>query len=214
LLLSVLLLLPALSASAAPALFYPSGTLSFSYSQLPFGPISGSYEASGSLLDLDSFPAGPAACAAASMTYHGTTYLLVLSGRQNPDSSVDAAFVWLAKPAIMAGSYPLDLTSYTALFGYLEGATGVDWPTGNRFHETNWTEWLELVTARNTWVGASGGVTLLAVDPSRLEGIFQVIAVDPEPPMSIMIPDGFFSFGATVSVDDASWGSIKAGYAE
>lgn len=208
-----LALLAAGAAGAEPAALYPGGMMSFTYRRIPFG-LNGTFRSDGDVTDPSAFPAsGPGATTAAYAEADGTAYLLVVGGLLNADESVDAAALFLRMPAPVApGTYPVDKAGYTARFGFVDDATAVVLPAD--LTTTDFDTWVSAIQAPHKFLGVLGYITLTQVEAGLLQGMFSLTATDAVTGLPVLVPDGIFSVGTTVSVDGASWGGIKAGYRE
>jgi len=201
------------SSQAAPAAFYPSGVMSFTYQQVPFG-LNGAFASDGAVFAPAAFPAGgPGATTAMYAEAEGRAFPLVAGGVFNADRSVDAAALFLRLPApIVPGTYSIDLVNYTAVFAFVDDATAVDLP--DDITTTDFDTWVAAIQSSHKFLSAVGSITIAQIDPGTLQGMFALTATDLVTGMPVLIPDGIFSVGTTTAVESGSWGGIKALYRE
>jgi len=181
------------------------GTMSFVYSQVGGGPISGSFLSDGDL-QLDPPNMGTAA---ATYTLDGLEYLVVVGGFDNGTSFTDVSVI-IVRGAVAPGPGPYAFDGANAFFFFVDDASGYDVPAD--ICTTNWT--LELVgaVAAGKYGVTSGLLTFDTVSSTSVTGTFSGTAIDPNTFTTLLISNGEFNVQGSTSVDAASWGGVKSAY--
>jgi len=209
-----LLVLLSTAAYADSVHFYPGGEMSFTYMQIPPGPISGTFFAQGDVSDPQSIPPpGTGATSALAVEIDGMYYLLIVGGFGNADRSADIGFVFIMSPTpIGPGVYPLDPVGFTTLFGFLDDASDIVLP--GDLTTTDWVVWVSSITAAHKFLGTSGSVVITVLTPSDIQATFAVTAGEFGGGPIIGIPDGYISVGTVLDINQDSWGAVKNLYSE
>ena len=199
----------------APAtiLVYEQGWVGFKFAQFPVGPYGGNFYSDGNVTDPGAFPpGGSGASLAVRTTVAGIDYLVIFGGLQNSDTTADVAFLFLKTPSPLApGNYPIDPVGFSALFGFVDDASGLDLPDDP--HATDWTAWVAGLIAEHKLLSASGSIQLTTVTDILIEGTFSGLAAEFGNGFMVSFTDGAFSLDPPpLSVDQSSWGSIKGLY--
>ena len=199
----------------APAtiLVYEQGSVGFKFSQFPVGTYGGNFFSDGNVTDPGAFPPGESgASLAVRTTVAGVDYLVIFGGFQNTDRTADVAFLFLKKNSPLSpGNYPIDPVGFSALFGFVDDASGLDLPDDP--HATDWMAWVSGVVAKHKLLSASGTIHLSTVSDVLVEGTFSGLAAEFGGGMMVSFEDGMFSLDPPpLSVDKSSWGSIKSLY--
>ncbi len=193
--------------------FLDEGVMSVDYAQFPVGPYVGSFLSDGSISDPDAFPpGGPGASIAIRTNVAGVHYLVVLGGKQNPDASIDGAFLFLKSSVPFApGVFPIDPVGFTALFGFADDASEIDVPEITDLQ--NWQAWIEGIIAEHKLLSASGAIVLTSVTDGLLEGTFSGLGGEFGGGIMASFTNGVFSIGPEpLAVEGSSWGAIKGLY--
>lgn len=197
----------------ASVLVYDRGTVGFGYSQFPVGPYSGTFLSDGAVTDPGAFPQGGTGASMAIRTeVAGVHYLVVFGGRQNAGPSADVAFVFLRSVTPFApGVYPVNPTTYSAIFGFVDDATSITIP---QFPETtNWQAWVAGIIASHKLLSASGAIVLTSISDTLIEGTFSGIGGEFGGGVLASFTNGIFSLNPQpLAVESTSWSSVKALY--
>jgi len=177
--LGTLILLSILTLPAAAQL-YDAGQLSFSYVQTPFPGYSGSFDAEGVALPPDGqLPPGQTE-AVGGGTAPATTDSLqtaIYAVTANADGTFDVALAALrTEGAPTPGTYPVDLTTGTALFGFIDDAVAFDLP--DTLDQDHLVDWLLNLPAAHKLISTSGSITLAGADADTLYGTFSGTTID------------------------------------
>lgn len=196
----------------ADAQAFDGGRLEFGYREFPFGLYSGSFFAEGSVLDFGAFPPSfPGAVHAAHVRHDGFHMIVVLGGFQNPDGSVDLAFLFLrSEEPFTTGQYVVDPVTYSIVFGFVDDGTDVQIPED--LWNANWQTVFDSVLASHKLGSVSGVITLDVVEPGRVSGSFAGYMAEPDG-VRVVVTDAAFSAGTVIlPVESSSWSRIKAIY--
>jgi len=197
----------------ATVLVYEQGSVGFTFAQFPVGPYKGEFLSNGSVLDPGSFPpGGSGASMAVRTTVAGTHFLVIFGGLQNLDTTADVTFLFLRSSSPLApGVYPVDPVGFSAIFGFVDDASGLDLPDDP--DATDWQAWVAGLIAEHKLLSASGSIQLTTVSDLLIEGTFSGLAGEFNNGFMVSFTDGTFSLDPPlVSVDESSWGSIKGLY--
>jgi hypothetical protein len=145
-------------------------------------------------------------------TVDGFHYLVVFGGLQNLDSTVDLAFVFLRSPSPFApGSYPVNISQYSAFFGFVDDASSIDIPDNP--WSADWPTWIAGLNADHKLLAGSGAISLTSISNALLEGTFSGITGEFGGGILVGVTNGTFSLDPeALSIEDNSWGHIKALY--
>ncbi len=171
---------PAAAQIADADTLYDAGSLSFSYVQTPFPNYSGTFDAEGEGLAPDgTLPPGMTeAVGGGSATAAGDTVATAIYGvTANANGTFDVAVVALQTVGpLTAGSYPVDATGGTALFGFIDDAASIDLP--DTLDAEHVQQWLQDLPAVHKLVSASGSIQIAEVSADTLRGSFSGTTID------------------------------------
>jgi len=202
--LTAFLALPATAQIADPDTLYDAGSISFDYVQTPFPSYSGTFAAEGEGLDPDgTLPPGVTEAvgggsAVATLDTVATVFYGVVA---NVDGTFDSVLVALKTIGpLTAGTYPVDLTSGTAIFGFIDDAENFDLP--DTLDNDSIMEWLQDLPAAHKLVSLSGSIQIVGVSADTLHGTFSGTTVDLDNTLFFVnINDGQFALsGADLPV--------------
>jgi hypothetical protein len=200
-----------LAVTATPATG-ATDSLHFGYRQVTGGNYSGTFHAEGTVTDLAAFPPREGGVHATHVSEEGMHTLLIVGGFENDDSSGDVAFLLLQSDEPLApGAYSIDPGSFSAEFGFVDDAVGVEIPANPS--DVDWGAYAAAIVAAHKFIGISGVITLDEVADDYVSGSFAGAMIATDLTMMIAATDASFAAGtAALSVRPASWARIKSEY--
>jgi hypothetical protein len=207
------LLLAFLAPAPAPAtiLVYEQGSVGFEFDQYPSGPYGGAFLSNGNVTDPSAFAPGGsgASMAVSTITVAGAHHLAIFGAVRNSDTTGDLAFLYLRSSSeLTPGTYPVDPVGFTAIFGFVDDATSLDFPDDPDV--LDWQAWIAGLNAEHKLLSATGSIEITKLNDVLVEGKFSGITGEFGNGFMATIKDGTFSIDPPpLSVDKSSWGSIK-----
>jgi len=171
---------PAAAQIADPDTLYDAGAISFDYVQTPFPNYSGSFAAAGeALLPDGTLPPGAteAVGGGSALALLDTVATAIYGVVANSDGTYDAALVALRTVGpLTAGSYPVDVSGGTAIFGFIDDAASLDLP--DTLDTAELLQWFQDLPAAHKLVSTTGSIQIAAVSADTLRGSFSGTTVD------------------------------------
>lgn len=184
---------------------FDGGDMAFDYVQTPFPNYSGSFAASGPALPPDGqLPPGQTSGVG------GGTVPVTADSLQtafyavnaNDDGTFDVALAALRTDGEPTpGTYPVDLTTGTALFGFIDDAVSLDLP--DTLDQEHLVDWLLNLPAAHKLISTSGSISVAGASADTLYGTFNGTTVDVDNIFFLVnVNDGSFALsGAEVVLD-------------
>jgi len=178
--LAALIVIPAAAQIADPDTLYDAGSISFDYVQTPFPNYSGTFAAEGDGLNPDgTWPPGvtEAVGGGSAIATLDTVATVLYGAIANADGTFDSVLVALKTIGpLTAGTYPVDITNGTAIFGFIDDAENFDLP--DTLDNDSIMEWLLDLPAAHKLISASGSIQVAGVSADTLYGTFSGTTVD------------------------------------
>jgi hypothetical protein len=176
----LLAILPARAQIADPDTLYDAGSLAFDYAQTPFPFYAGSFAAAGEgLLPDGTLPPGAteAVGGGSALAAQDTVVTAIYGLTANADGTYDAALVALRTVGpLTAGSYPVDLTGGTAIFGFIDDAAEFDLP--DTMDTEVLLQWIQDLPAAHKLISTSGSIQVAEASADTLHGSFEGTTLD------------------------------------
>ncbi len=192
---------------------YSEGSMAFSYQQWPFGSYGGSFSAEGFAPDSSGFPPGQTeGCGGFLGIMSDTTTALAYGISLEPDGRADGGLVLVrGAGGLGPGTYPVDLTGFTAIFGFIDNADTLSIPSNPDSLDP--FELLESIVADHKLIAASGQINVSTVDEEGFSGTFSGLMADYDNPLFLVsLNNGTFSVTATeVTVDFTDASAFRPG---
>ncbi|MBC8367891.1 T9SS type A sorting domain-containing protein [bacterium] len=175
---AMLMALPALSQDEVLAEYY-QGSYHFDYQQWPFGSYSGTFDATGEILDPDlGWAEGQTQSVGGRMEIMSDTLTVWGYGAKlNADTTVDVAaiFTRTAGTELLPGNYPVDTTNFLTIYGFFDNVAAFEIPGEGE----DMAEWLANLVADHKFFSTSGSITFTEIDENGLAGTFTGSMADP-----------------------------------
>jgi hypothetical protein len=202
----LLVAIPAAAQFEDPDALYDAGSLRFDYAQTPFPIYSGSFAAEGPGLQPDgTLPPGAdqAVGGGSAPALEDTVGTVAYAVTANADGTYDAALIALKSVGPLApGSFEVDLSVGTAIFGYLDDAENFDLP--DTLDQDSLLPWLQDLPAAHKLISYGGTITVEAVSADTLRGTFDVNTLDIDDPLFLVnVSGGEFALSGADQVTPA-----------
>jgi len=212
----VLALQGAALVNAQPMVGFTEGEIAFDYSQTPFGPYSGSFQAIGPAGGAGDFidPGETEGCGGVAGSSIDGHLFLGYGAIRNPDKSLDLVILMIFTDSepITPGTYSIDVTDFSSFFWYLDDVEGIVMP--DNLDDANWDDLVASLIAAHKFASISGSITIDQLDASSASGTFTGAMIDLDDIMTLIsVSNGAFQLtGGYVASDDASFSELKTMY--
>jgi len=197
---AMLLALPALSQDEVIAVYY-QGSYHFDYQQWPFGSYSGTFDATGEILDPDlGWAEGQTQSVGGRMEIMSDTLTVWGYGAKlNADATVDVAaiFTRTAGSELLPGTYPVDISDYMTIYGFFDDVEAFEIPGEGE----DMSDWLANLVADHKFFSTSGSITFSEIDENGLAGTFTGSMADPDDFTIITVDNASFDMDGQAVTD-------------